>query len=129
MSKNSQTRRFPRFQIRDVAGSVADAYDADVLDLSMGGALMEHRGMFRIGDRYVLGVATSVNHLIIRCRVVHSQVSRREPDGTLSCRTGVEFLDLTPEDEHTLEAVIRSYGARKKDDYKRGGLLEPSRYM
>jgi len=37
MSKNSQTRRFPRFQIRDVAGSVADAYDADVLDLSMGG--------------------------------------------------------------------------------------------
>lgn len=128
MSKDRQTRRFPRYQIRGVAGSVTDAYDAEVLDLSMGGALMEHRGMFHIGGLYVLGVATSVNHLNIRCRVVHSQVSRCEPDGTLSYRTGVEFLDLTPEAEHTLEAVIRSYGARK-NDYEHGGLPEPSRSM
>lgn len=114
MSKNSQTRRFPRFQIRDVAGSVADAYDADVLDLSMGGALMEHEGMFRIGAAFVLGVGNSgSNHLSIRCHVVHSQVSRCKPDGTLYYLTGVKFLDLTLEAEQTLEAVIRSYGYLK----------------
>ncbi len=114
MSQYSQTRRFPRFQIRDVAGSVADACDADVLDLSMGGALIEHEGMFRIGAAFILGVENSgSHHLSIRCHVVHSQVNRCKPEGTLYYQTGVKFLDLTLEAEQTLEAVIRSYGYLK----------------
>ncbi len=114
MSKNSQTRRFPRFQIRDVAGAISAPHEADVLDLSMGGALIEHEGMFRIGAAFDLGVGNSgSNHLSIRCHVVHSQVSRCKPDGTLYYLTGVKFLDLTLEAEQTLEAVIRSYGYLK----------------
>ena len=85
-----------------------------MLDLSMGGALIEHEGMFRIGAAFALGMGNSgSNHLSIRCHVVHSQVSRCKPDGTLYYLTGVKFLDLTLEAEQTLGALIRSYGARK----------------
>ena len=45
--------------------------------------------------------------------MVHSQVSRCKPDGTLYYLTGVKFLDLTLEAEQTLEAVIRAYGYLK----------------
>jgi len=43
--------------------------------------------------------------------VIHSRVSRREPEGALYYQTGVEFLDLTPAAEQALGALIRSYGA------------------
>ncbi len=114
MSKNSQTRRFPRFQIRGVMGAITEADEAEVLDLSMGGALVEHRGMFRVGASCFLDLRTAGMLVSILCRVVYSGESRREPEGTLYYRTGVEFLDLPLESQHTLEAVIRSYGALKE---------------
>lgn len=110
--KDGSVRRFPRFRIRGVTGTITIPDEVDVLDLSLGGALVEHEGMVHIGAICFLDLPTSGEPVSMRCRVVHSQVTRREHDGGLYCRTGVEFLDFTPEIEQTLEAVIRSYGAR-----------------
>ncbi len=72
--------------------------------------------MFRVGASCFLDLPTAGMLVSIRCRVVYSGESRREPEGTLYYRTGVEFLDLTPEAERALGAVIRSYGARKDEN-------------
>lgn len=111
MTEDRETRRFPRFQVRGIAGTITAPHEAEVLDLSMGGALLEHQGMLAIGDPCFVGLANSHEPVHIRCRVVHSRVSRAEPGGVLYYRSGVEFLDLSPDAERALETFIRSYGA------------------
>ncbi len=113
MIKIRQTRRFPRFQIRGVAGAVTAPREAEVLDLSLGGALVEHQGQLRMGAPCFIDLPTNGSVVTIRCRVAHSGVSRRSPSGALYYRTGVEFVGLTPEAEEVLQALIRSFGAPK----------------
>lgn len=119
MSKHSRTRRLPRFRVRAIEGTITAPHDVEVLDLSMRGALLEHQGMLRIGDHCFLGLANSHVPVRLQCRVVHTRVSRVEPGGILYYRTGVDFLGLSLEAEQTLQALIRSYGARKDDDAPR----------
>lgn len=112
MSNGPQKRRVVRFRIRGVSGAITTPQEADVLDLSVTGALVEHQGMLRVDAICFLDLPTSAAEpMTIRCRVVHSRVSRREPEGSLYYQTGVEFLDLTPATEQALGALIRSYGA------------------
>lgn len=119
MSKHGRPRRLPRFQVRTIEGTITAPQDAEVLDLSMRGALLEHQGMLRIGDHCFVRLTNSHVPVSLRCRVVHTRVSRVEPGGALYCRTGVDFLDLSLETKQTLQALIRSYGARKDDDAPR----------
>jgi c-di-GMP-binding flagellar brake protein YcgR len=111
MSNTSDRRRVARFRIRSVTGAITTPQEAEVLDLSMTGALVEHQGMLRVNAICFLDLPTSAEPLSIRCRVVHSRVSRREAAEGLYYRTGVEFLDLSPAMEQALAALIRSYGA------------------
>lgn len=111
MSIEPQRRRVARFRIRGISGAITTPQEAEVLDLSVTGALVEHQGMLRVDAICFLDMPTTAEPLTIRCRVVHSRVSRREAEGALYYQTGVEFLDLTPAAEQALEALIRSYGA------------------
>jgi len=113
VTQNRQTRRFPRFQIRGVTGAVTAPRQAEVLDLSLGGALVEHQGQLRMGAPCFIDLPTNGSVVTIRCRVVHSGVSRRGPSGALYYCTGVKFVGLTPEAEEVLQAIIRSFGAPK----------------
>ena len=122
MSKETQIRRVPRFRIRDVTGAITTPQEAEVLDLSLGGALVEHKGMLHVGDFCFLDLPTSGGFFTIRCSVVHIRVSRLEPEGLLYYQTGVEFLKVAAENEQPLGALIRAYGAPKDNDWKRGGL-------
>lgn len=122
MHKETQIRRVPRFRIRDVTGAITTPQEAEVLDLSLGGALVEHKGMLHVGDCCFLDLPTAGGFFTIRCRVVHIRVSRLEPAGLLYYQTGVEFLDIATEDEEPLGALIRAYGAPKDSDGKRGSL-------
>lgn len=122
MSKETQIRRVPRFRIRDVTGAISIPQEAEVLDLSLAGALIEHKGMLRVGYYCFLDLPTSGGFFTLRCRVVHIRVSRLEADGLLYYRTGVEFLEVATEHEEPLAALIRAYGAPKDNDGKRGGL-------
>lgn len=113
MAEDRETRRFPRFRI-GVTGAITIPQDAEVLDLSLGGASVEHQGRLDIGAPCYLDVPIPEAVVTISCRVVHSRVSRREPEGALYYQTGVEFLDLTPAAEQALGALIRSFGAPKE---------------
>ena len=114
MAEDRETRRFPRFSIRGVQGGVTIPREAEVLDLGLRGALLEHQGMLHVGAPCLVYLPIAGEALTIQCRVAHSRVSRREPEGALYYQTGVEFLDLTPAAEQALGALIRSFGAPKE---------------
>ena len=115
MSKNLHIRKPPRFRISGVTAAVTTLQEADVLDLSLEGVLVEHQDMLPLGSPCFLQLGIAGETLTIRCHVVHSRVSRRELGGTLYYQTGLEFLDLPPESEQSLGALIRSYGVRVDD--------------
>lgn len=113
--EDGKVRKLPRFRIRGVSGTVTTD-EAEVLDLSLGGALVEHHGVLRVGGICFLDLLPSSTEAItIRCRVVYSRVTGRESDRVLYCQTGLEFLDVTREIERVLGAIIRSYGAGKNN--------------
>lgn len=81
------------------------------MDLSLEGALVEHQGVLQLGAPCFLQLGTDGERFTIRCRVIHSRVSRRGAEGILYYQTGLEFLELSRSVEQSLGAFIRSYGA------------------
>lgn len=116
MPKDFQIRTPPRFRISGITASVTTFQEADLLDLSLEGALVEHQDMLHLGSPCLLQLVIAGEALNIRCHVVHSRVSRKELGGGLYYQTGLEFPDLSPQAEQTLGALIRSYGAREGDE-------------
>jgi hypothetical protein len=103
-------RKPPRFRVSGVTAAITTLQDAEMLDLSLEGAQVEHQGMLPLGSPCFLQLGIAEERLTIRCRVVHSRVSRKGLEGGLYYQTGLEFLDLPSEAEPSLAALIRSYG-------------------
>ncbi|MFQ5801347.1 MAG: PilZ domain-containing protein [Candidatus Methylomirabilales bacterium] len=116
MSREPEIRKPPRFRISGVTGAITASRQAEVLDLSLRGALVEHQGMLRPEGLCSLELQAGGELLTIRCRVVHSQVSRSESGEGVHYQSGLEFLDLTPWAEQALGALIRSYGDLKDQE-------------
>ncbi len=78
------------------AGEVAGKYDVQVLDLSFGGARLEHSTMLRPGDICFLRVALRNRSLRLTGRIVWSRVVGRTGGarGTLVFQSGVAFDKL-----------------------------------
>lgn len=120
MPKDYHIRKPPRFRISGVTAAVTTLQEADMLDLSLEGALVEHQDMLHLGSPCFLQLGIAGETLNIRCHVVHSRVSRKELGGALYYQTGLEFLDLPPQAEQTLGALIRSYGVQEDDGSQAG---------
>lgn len=91
------SRRYPRVVVGDKArGQIYDIEQGSVLNLSMGGALIEHVKTVRPGAILDLVLNLRQREARVRCRVVWSTAHRAhvQPDGgeELIYRTGVEFL-------------------------------------
>ncbi len=111
MRKDFDNRTPPRFRVAGVTAAITTLQEAEVLDLSLEGALVEHQGLLQLGSPCFLQLGTDAECVTMRCRVVHSRVNHRGAEGTLYYHTGLEFLDLSPSLEQWLGAFIRSYGA------------------
>lgn len=103
-------RRFPRFTVLGkVEGKIVAAYEATLVNLSLGGALVEHSSMVRPGSMSQLMLPFGKGEIQITCRVVRSALIRREArgrDGLLVYQTGLEFLNLPPDTLAALEELI-----------------------
>lgn len=115
MRKGGEERRkLPRFRIGSVGGSVTTPVEAEFVNLSMEGALVDHPGTLRVGSECILTLPAPDAAVSIRCLVAHSTVDHRATEsageGLLICRTGLRFLDLSPEAENLLATLIRSHG-------------------
>jgi len=107
-------RKLPRFRTTEVGGYIIPPAEADVVNLSMGGALVEHQGTLRVGSQCTLTFMVAETAVRVKCQVAHSTVDHRATgppgEGLLFYRTGLEFLELSPEAENVMAALIRSYG-------------------
>lgn len=103
-------RRFPRFTVLGkVAGRIIASHEATLLNLSLGGALIEHPSMVRPGSLSHLLIPTAKGDIQIHCRVARSSLVRQEQRGNETMviyQTGLEFRNPSPEVLAALEEVI-----------------------
>lgn len=103
-------RRFPRFAVLGkVTGKIVATYEATLLNLSLGGALIEHPTMVRLGSLSHLLLPSAKGEIKIDCRVVRSALVRQERRGrkiVVIYHTGLEFRDPSPKILAALEEVI-----------------------
>jgi hypothetical protein len=98
--ENSRTerRQHTRFLVGGRAkGRVTAVHEASLLDLSLGGALIEHVDIVRPGTTSYLVLRMEGRNVNLRCRVIRSIVHRVqvESDGqrALIYQTGLQFVD------------------------------------
>ncbi len=114
MGDESQDRRkHPRVRVAGrTKGRVTAIYDAILLDISLGGALVEHSEPVRPGTASWLDLDLPGTRVRLRCRVVRSRVSRPEmqADGerALIYHTGLEFIDTSDDTQQALNDFIQS---------------------
>ena len=119
---NLDKRRHPRWQVRNrLVGRIAPNHKASLLDISLGGALIEHPNLVRPETVLVLTVYILKREISLRCRVVRSLVYRYAhwPSGEqdMLYRTGLEFLALS----ETSHKIIDEYiGSLKESPPARG---------
>lgn len=108
-----KARQHPRFVVGGkTKGRVTAVHDASLVNISLGGALIEHAQVVRPGTTSSLELDLEGKKLSFKCRVVRSIVNRREtqPDGeqALIYHTGLEFLNLSEEMWQILNDYIQS---------------------
>jgi hypothetical protein len=100
--ERGKSRRYPRVVVgTKIKGQTHGIERGTVLNLSVGGALIEHAKTVRPGIVLHLVLNLRRRETRVRCRVVWSTAHRAEaqPDGQqeLIYHTGVEFLDPSVE--------------------------------
>jgi PilZ domain len=91
-------------------GRVRATLEARLLDLGSTGARIEHHNLLRLGFSCTLELPPALGALVLSVRVVRSAVVGTEagPSGErlLRYESGLAFLDLTADQQATLEGVL-----------------------
>lgn len=109
--KELQMRRALRFRISGITEGIPTLQVAEVLDLSLGGAVVKHQRMFEPQRPCFLQLATTGNVSTIRCRIAHSRASGTGPDGEQYHQTMLEFRNPTAAAKKLLKTLIQSFGS------------------
>ncbi len=108
-----ERRRGLRIKIKaSVHSQVLAMLEARLVDLSAGGALLEHVEPVRPGGACELLIEDNPEDMRLRCRIVRStltQPAQAEASREIRYHTGVEFVDLNPEQRAFLGALIQRY--------------------
>jgi hypothetical protein len=102
-------RRYPRFVVGGKSkGRLTTTYNAILINISLGGALVEHPDIVRPGTTAYMDIALQGKELRLKCRVTRSVVYRTQMlesgERELIYHTGLEFLDPPRE---TLDLIAR----------------------
>jgi len=93
-----------------VSGAVTSSHDVHLLDLSLGGARVEHTIILRPGSSCYLRLPLDERVLTVNCRVIWSTAVGRAPGeqtGTgLLFQSGIEFGSLSREVQAILDAYL-----------------------
>jgi len=104
-------RRYPRFAVE---GRVTGRFDyipkVYVVDISLGGTLIEHAGDLQPGSISFLNLLFPGHEVGVKCQVIRSDAHRLEvlSIGTqdLVYRTGLEFLGLSEDSRRRIDGYI-----------------------
>ncbi len=108
-----ERRSHPRFVVGGRAkGRVTAIHNSFLVDISLGGVLIEHAQVVPPGTTSSLDLELAGARLSLRCRVARSVVHRIEPqpdgDQVLIYHTGLEFLDPSEEARQAIANYIQS---------------------
>ncbi|MFQ5846442.1 MAG: PilZ domain-containing protein [Candidatus Methylomirabilales bacterium] len=111
--------RYPRWRVcEEMTGRMASRNQVSVLDISLGGALIEHFNLVRPGSPSFLSLVVQGAEISLRCRVVRTRLHRHElwPTGEHGYvyRTGLEFLALSEESRRLLTQYIDFLGEQAR---------------
>ncbi len=97
-----------------VTGAVTSSHEVHILDLSLGGARVEHTMILRPGSSCYLRLSLDERVLTVNCRLMWSRAVGRAPGdqgGTgLLFQSGVQFGALSREAQAVLEAYLDTQG-------------------
>ncbi len=95
-------------------GAVTSSHDVSILDLSRGGARVEHTMILRPGSSCYLRLPLDERFLTVNCIVVWSRavdrVSGQQAGAGLLYQSGVQFGNLSQEAEAMLDAYLNTQG-------------------
>ena len=108
-------RRHARLTLSEpVSGDVTASHRVSILDLSLGGARLEHTAILRPGSTCFLRLPLRQEAFSLTCRIVWSRAVGRaagRPGETgLLYQSGVQFADLTAEVKALLAAFLEIQG-------------------
>jgi len=84
-----------------------------VLDLGVGGALVEHEGEISPGSRTNLRIRWYQYDIDLACQAVHSRlVNRSTETRTAVSHSGIRFVDLSAETNHQLQSMMATMVGR-----------------
>ncbi len=112
-NQSASRRQYARFFVGGkTMGKVTAVCDAVILNISVGGSLIEHNHVVRPGAISLLDLDLLGKRLSLRCRVARSVVARTEmqSDGEkeLIFHTGLEFLHPSEETRKVISHYIQS---------------------
>lgn len=104
-------RRYARLALKEpVSDQITTTYNVHILDVSLGGARVEHTSILRPGSACHLRLPLKPEALTVQCRVVWSKVIGRatgESRGTgLLYQSGLEFAGIPPGAQGALAAFL-----------------------
>ncbi|MFI5341767.1 MAG: PilZ domain-containing protein [Candidatus Methylomirabilales bacterium] len=114
--EHSRQRRHARLTLQEpMSGGVQASHDVQILDLSLGGARLEHTVVLRPGSTCFLRLPFEPRSLTVVGSVAWSQVVERvaeSPGGTtvLLYQSGLEFGSLGTEARARLTAFLEQMG-------------------
>lgn len=93
-----------------VTGAVTSSHEVHILDLSLGGARVEHTIILRPGSSCYLRLPLDERSLTVNCRIIWSRAVGRasgQQGGTgLIFQSGVQFGSLSQEAQAILESYL-----------------------
>jgi len=107
----AEKRRYPRWTVEGrLTGRFGYIPKVSVVDMSLGGTLIEHATELEPGIVSLLSLLFPGHEAAQKCRVVRSDLHRLEtlPIGTqdLVYRTGLEFLELSEESRRLIDGYM-----------------------
>lgn len=117
--QSGRKRRFARLTLSEpLVDQVTASHDVSILDLSKGGARVEHTMILRPGSTCHLRLPIRTRSVMVVCNVVWSKaVARAESTqgGGLLYQSGLEFARLTTETQAILTAFLEEHGTPLPD--------------
>jgi hypothetical protein len=112
--ERDERRQFQRLKLAKPILATMDSSNALVLDIGLGGALLEHYGAVVVGDEFRLTFRWQGQDIQMLCEAVRTIVVReRGGDGeSIVSHTGVRFVDAAGHSEARLQDLVSKFVSR-----------------
>ncbi len=118
MHKKNGERQHPRIPVPgNVKCRFVPAWNVQLIDISLGGARLEHQGLLKPGGVSRLVISHTKIEVELPCKVVWSKViGSKDVGGTreLLCQSGVKFQGLNNEKEASLARLLESFASHAR---------------